>query len=282
MRQVLIAVFVVVLGGPMSCTGPEGPQGPAGPPRPSLIWTIGAVGRSRAWEPGSDASVTVWNAPEIPDVDVNDRRVPFYLRREWLWFRDEDFPIAAGDSAVLTIAYTKIDGVAGTAEAHISIPGQFEITSHDTSTLVEIPVGTGLTVNWSSSSGADVYSAYLYFYYDYLDTLGNWKNYTCTVDTLLTATSVTFAPSGLFPNAGEIDTVEWSGGYFHVSAAQGPWEEGAEGNVTGDGMGFFYGWTFGGMLGLGVSSSDLLSNGQDEGRNHIQEFLERKASQLSP
>lgn len=100
------------------------------------------------------------------------------------------------------------------------------------------------------------------------------------MDTIFTDTSVTFSSSTLFPNVGEIERIVVSGGGFAISAVAGPLKKGTEGNVTGDGIGFFYGWTFC-EFGIFILDSKYSERKREEPRNRLQKFLEQRAKKLS-
>ena len=262
---IVVSVIAALYVGLIGCEGPQGPVGPSGDSLPVYLW--GAVGAPELEE--LPAYVLISNVHEIPSVEINGIRIPFtspltgggcagYFL-QGIVFSLDDFSIPAGDSASLVVTYTKVNGNPGTARANIVLPDQFEITSHDTSSVVDIPVGTGLTVSWTSSKEADAYHVYLDLDYDYTDTSGAHQSFYFSADTLITDAFITFLPSQLFPDAGKIKAVESSRGEFDISAIAGPLWEGAEGNVTGDGIGFFYGLTFGGHLDLEVSGSEYMA-----------------------
>lgn len=197
--------------------------------------------------------MVVYHAPEIPSVTVNGVQIPWDLDNKW--FQERDFDISPGDTAELLVAYTKSDGSPGSAQSVIKVPDHFEITSHDTSLIDSLPIGGDLGVTWSSSDGADAYSVYFSIRYYYYDTTGSDRYFYYMLDTLFADTSITFASSLLFPNANEIDSLDDGFGNLDVTAVSGPIGPGAEGNITGDGIGFFHGWTYGADLYITVHDS---------------------------
>jgi hypothetical protein len=273
-RIIALSTVASVIGF-MNCKGPTGPEGPESP---SFIYVTGGVEAPTPWDSTGDAYVEVSNTSEIPVVMINGIQLhlkyPFHTS---LFYGSPDFPISAGDSANLLVWDGKVGANSRTAQANIRVPSQFEITSHDTSGIVTIVVGEELTLTWSSSSGAGNYWIDFYLDYDYRDTLGNEKQFCYSMDTLPTNTSITFSPSQLFPNMGEIDTILGSFGDFRISATHGPCQEGEEGNVTGDGMGFFVGWTYGGDLRIQVSGSEYVARTEQQSRLWLQEFISEKA-----
>lgn len=262
-KRVIWAIVLPTVSviGFMSCKGPTGPQGPEGS---SLIYIIGSVAAPTPLHSTAHAYVRVSNTPVIPTVTINGTSLPLASRPpyvpghygEIIEFKNNNFPISTGDSAKLLVTYTRPNGNPGRAEANIILPG-LEITSHDTSSDITIPFGESLTITWISH-GADAYRSVFYLCYAYYDTLGHYCSFEYRVDTLFTDTSITFFADELFPNLGIIDSIGYSSGHFNISAIAGPWHEGAEGNVTGDGIGFFYGCTWGGHLSVTVSGSEYL------------------------
>ncbi len=280
-RKVLVAIGISITLPTwfMGCTGPEGPTGPPGP---SVCFVHGFVRGPTVWTSSSLAYVTVMNTPTIPSVELNDIPVTFLGigLSPAFEFLDFDFPISPGDPAILRVSYVKDDGSPAAAHANIRLPGEFEIVSHDTSEVVSVPVGSGLTIQWSSSDGADVYWVLLESWYDYIDTTGNRQEYSCTVDTVVTDTSMTFLSSRIFPNADEIDEVTDSGGWIDLYGVSGPFEEGDKGNVVGDGIGFFCGVTFGGSIALAVEGSSYSAMDEREFEVRLREFVSDKVQEL--
>lgn len=277
MKSVEAIVFAMVVFGIgfIGCKGPVGPQGQEGP---SLIYVLGGTDSPRGYDITYDVRVRVFNIPTVPTVKVNDKVLPHNWPEAYLEFVDEDFPICAGDSAELLVTYTKLNGGSGTALANVVVPGQFEITSHEPYSIVVIPAGTGMSLTWSPSDNADVYQSSFMLYYGYSDTHGNEKEFRYSLDTLITETSVTFPASELFPNIDEIDRIRWSGGSFWVWAMAGPWQEGTEGNVMGDGIGFFCASSYGGYIEIHVSGSKCLTIRNEGFENCLQRFLMDKVS----
>lgn len=156
-RYIIVAMAfatVVLLKGLVGCKGPTGPQGPEGPTA-SLIYVLGGVELELSlFEPTPDARVKVTNSPGIPSVKINDIEVPLWSQYppysyEDLMYRDDSFPISAGDSAKLLVNYTKLDGNSGIAQAKVVLP-DLEITSHLISSWFPISVGDSVTVTWTS------------------------------------------------------------------------------------------------------------------------------------
>jgi len=239
-----IPLLLLVFVGCKGPEGPEGPTGPEGPAGPEKVYVLGKV------ENTGNVYVEVYFSPVIPWVTVNQETLDVYryegLYEGYYWdeynYYTDSISVSTGDSIHLKVDYTR-----GIATASSRVPGGFEITSHDTSQTAYISVGSDLTVSWSTSIYADFYRVYFWLYYDYYDTLGDYRRVYFHKDTCVTSTSIIFPASQLFP--ADLDSVRWStGGHFLIWAMNGPiLEPGSEGNVTGDGSGFFWGKSYCGL-----------------------------------
>ena len=279
----LTTIFIILLTVLVSgCEGLKGPEGPAGPPGPegkTLVYVVGGVESPTEWDSTGDAYVIVLNSPTIADVKINNIPIPF---RGIFEYANDNFPIRANDSAKLVVSFTKLDNTPGTARSNIKLPGNFAITSHDTSdtAVVRIQFNQPLTFTWSSSAGVEFYQIYFYLSYSYIDTAGNWRSYYFSIDSSIINTSITFPKSQLFPNANQIGTIHYSYGYFYISAMKGPYQAGQHGNVTGDGIGFFYGNTFGNELLVKIQGTFSKTTKNEIPCNTFEEFLRKKAEEL--
>jgi hypothetical protein len=211
--------------------------------------------------------VDVYESPGIPSVEVNGIRIspydPFYRTCDPYRFSEDNFPISCGDTAELLVTYPKFNGIAGTVRASIILPGQFEITSPGTPDTISL--GDSLVFRWTSSAGADAYIADFRLTYYYADTSGDNQFFEYYVyDTVLTDTSLTFSQAQLFPHLEEIDSLVYGYGNFDLSAMNGPTPDEDQGNVTGDGIGFFSGLTYGGFVTLRMSASGTMTCGAQE------------------
>jgi hypothetical protein len=268
--------LLVAIGG---CEGPEGPQGPPGT---SPVYINGWIQPHTSLDSSSHAEVEVYNIPEIPNVEINGIPIPLQYSFSWripYRFVHLDLPISAGDSTELLVTYTELDGSSGIAKAGVISPGPFEITSSDTS-YDTIAVGDSLAVRWSQSDGADIYLVRFDFQFRYTDTSGISERFYCTIDTLMSDVCITFSPTELFPPIAEIGSVEVANGHFQIWAINGPAKEGDEGNITGDGMGFFNGWTSGGSLYILVGGSDSLVNEAEEPPNRVPKLMRHRANSV--
>ncbi|KPJ52758.1 hypothetical protein AMJ39_07005 [candidate division TA06 bacterium DG_24] len=286
-RKVLMTVVIIAAAVAAGCRGSTGPAGPAGVPRETVLYVMGWAETDNWLTADTTAlvSLLVQNTPALPRVEVNGIRVPYnrfpYPSRWAYYFTSGNFPLFPGDSARLVVTGILLNGSSGIAYASTMLPGHFELTSHDTSVVDTIPLGSGLTVEWAAAYGADVYHVEFSLYYEYVDTLGSYARFECDVDTLLPDRSITFASSQLFPCLAEIDTLLYSGGRLWPSALRSyPVEEGTEGNVQGDGIGFFYGWTYGPYLRLRVGGSTLIAPGEEPRGRRLPKSLERKIRKL--
>jgi hypothetical protein len=221
----------------------EGPQGPQGNPEPTTIYASGIV-HYILYNSEVDADIDVANSPSIPGVQVNglSSSSVYKIEDDEFSFEFDDLPISLGDSVHVSITYTRPDGSPGLAESSFILPGSYEITSYPDTLAYPLLVGDSLTVEWSQSYGADCYWIWGYINYDYIDTSGINQSFHFYVDTLIADMSITLTSDLLFPDPAAIDSILYESSHFHVKPKSGPWGEGAPGNVTGDGTGFFNGW----------------------------------------
>ena len=114
----------------------------------------------------------------------------------------------------------------GTVNGTVSLPDT--ITALTLSEYDTLQLGESFTISWSGSN-AEFYSVYCD--YEWVDENGNWHwEY---LREFVTGNSITYAGS-IFSHNGEID-------YIRVQPMNGPLpEEGAVGNMSGDGNGFLY------------------------------------------
>ena len=243
-----VVFFLLLAVALVGCRGPEGPVGPEGPAGTLPVFITGYVESPFQGDTTSDVRVEVSNVSGIPVVYVNDVNIPLNMRRGTYGFFDYDFPISAGDSARLRVEHAKYDGGLGISQADVKLPGHFMITSHDTSGYDTIPFGNQLTITWNSSEGADLYHALVRLSCRYRDTTDVEQLFYLDFDTLFMDTSIIFASSEIFPDTTVVDSLIYYHGDFVISSLSGPWQEGEPGNITGDGIGYFHGWTSGAIL----------------------------------
>jgi hypothetical protein len=228
--------------------------------------------------------VDVYESPGIPGVEVNGIRIspydPFYRTSDPYRFSEDNFPISCGDSAELRVTYPKFDGIAGTLHARIMLPAQFEITSPGTPDTIAL--GDSLVFHWTSSAGADAYIADFRLTYYYVDTVGDNQFFEYyAYDTVLTDTSLTFSQAQLFPHLEDIDSLVYGYGNFDLSAMNGPTPDEDQGNVTGDGIGFFSGLTYGGFVNVRISASGTMTCEAQEPDNPAWRFSEQRIRPLN-
>jgi hypothetical protein len=262
--------------------GPAGPQGPTGPAGTSKIYVSG-----ECYETG-EVVVLIEFSPEIPRVTVNQDTLPIvdYSYSDWegVGFTfDGHIPVSVGGSANLKAVYSK-----GVATASVKVPGNFHITSPDTSHAAQIHVGLPFTVSWSASANADFYWVDFELGYSYYDTSGHYKSFYIDRGVSKTSTSITFPASELFPSDIDYlyDSCGCNGGYFDVQAMNGPKiESGSEGNVTGDGIGFFWASFYGGSLEIEIEGTAYSSSLKARKGTSREEVIKRhieKAKELDP
>lgn len=264
MKKLLIpAILLAILG----CKGQQGPAGEQGADGGGN-YIYGEVDNT------GEVFVGVYFSPVIPWVTVNQETLDVDYCDGLFTQYEDSISISSGDSL-----YLKVDCTDGIATAEARVPGDFEITSHDTSQIVYIPKDSDFTVSWSSAD-CDFYRVYFWLDCGYYDTLGNHKYFYLDIDTCVTSTSVTFPASRLFP--AYVDSITSGNGNFGVYAMNGPkLEPGSKGNVTGNGSGFFWGSAHGGDLNIRVEGSKCKA-GKERAREELRKRWFDKAKAIDP
>jgi len=225
--------------------GEDGEEGPPGPPGPEEIYVYGFV-ENTGW-----TMVDVHYAPVIPEVKVNQNVIGMWDFREGSFVFQDSIQISSGSSAQLSIDYIKDTDTLG-ATASAKVPGVFGIHSPDPTVPFFIPPGANFTVEWSAADDADFYWIDFELSYLYQDPFANLKFFSFTRRIFRTTNSITFAATQLFPDDFDQSVANVSG-YFYVDAMNGPEiQSGSVGNVTGDGRGYFWCWSYGGYLSVGI------------------------------
>lgn len=206
-------------------------------PEESKFYVVGEVTREPDYYyPDTfycDEDVSVTNVEVVPSVKINDQELELDYYGYGIEF-DGDFSLVPDTEYKLVVT-----AGSKTATATVKLPGDFSITSPNPS--YTLPKGSSLNASWGSASNAEFYDVYLYIEYDYDDTLGNYRYFYYSNDTIITETSITYGYGLLFPNLSEIDSITWGYGHIYIYALDGPaLVPGTAGNVTGDGIGFFW------------------------------------------
>lgn len=235
----------------LGCEGPEGPQGPAG----TYPIIVNGYLNASPYDTVNTAyaSLYISKAPSIATVTINDTIIPFYdFFSVDMYYRDTDFPISRGDSAHLFITYSDANGDSAIAWSDIILPGDFEIITPDTD-YIDLAFGSDIEFVWTSSIGAEAYNIGFSFSCTYYDTSGLIRySYRDLDSSPYYDTSITYTAEEIFPAPEEVDSLAYGGGHFSVNAFCGPCEEGMEGNVLGDAIGFFTANTYGGVVHIDV------------------------------
>ncbi len=171
----------------------------------------------------------------IPVMTINEDTLPL----DYVYFSPTEFGyegeitwINIGDECRFKVNYDE-----GKGEATGTMPGNFKITSPDTTYVLH--KGSKLNINWSSAKSADWYWVNIEISYSYIDTAGDYEYFDLYVDTVVDGTSLTISANRIFP--GDVDTVLWGYGDVLAEAVNGPkLEPGAKGNIKGDAVGFFW------------------------------------------
>lgn len=268
---ILLAGLILFTG----CEGPEGPQGSVGPEGPLLINVLGQIEAPTEWDPTPDAEIYIQNAHSIPSVKVNSQQIPFNGWEDFrMVFYDNNIDISIGDTANLVVNYTNLDGDSCTAQASTVLPGNFNIISHNPEETVYISQGDNLFISWNPSEGAEGYQVYFYLDYHYYDTEGNNEHYWFGYYKYVTGTSINFTAEQLFPEDLNIDYITYGWGDFDVGAVSINLAEGAMGNVTGDGYGFFVGWANGDELDIEIAGTKSIVKKENKKSDSKKKFLE--------
>ncbi len=213
-----------------------------------------------------DEGVNVSNAEAVPSVKINDRELEFYSGSRFYF--DGDFSLTPGAEYELVVT-----AGSNTATATVTLPGDFGITAPDTSYV--LPKGSSLDALWDSASHSNYYGVYLYVYYEYYDTSGTVQSFHFSSDTILSETSITYESSLLFPNLSEIDSISCGNGHFDIYAINGPsLVPGTPGNVSGDGIGFFWAKQSRESGGFDVGDATKISK-EDRARRHKEALKEQ-------
>ncbi len=168
---------------------------------------------------------------QIPLVTVNRETIPIYnSSMNWYEFYDENIFLSNRDYELI------VNTSQGRAQAKIGMPANFTIIRPDTSYIMGRD--STLTITWHKSNKATWYWLDYYISYDYEDTSGEMNSYEFTKDTILTDTVCTFAVGRFFPYY--VVTILSGEGEADIWAMDGPKVlPGTQGNITGEGQGFF-------------------------------------------
>jgi hypothetical protein len=235
--------------------GCEGDRGPAGPAGVSPIYIFGRV--ETPYPPGEDttgdAFVTVEGLDIVPSVSINNIPIAYQPGGAPLYFEDRDFHIFAGEQAVLEVKWISHDGDSLFAMSNLILPDSFSIISPDPESFT-LQLGDSITIQWSSSLGASAYYYEFSVGYDYYDASGNFHSFSFRDHSITVNTHLVLSGSELFPDLVLIDSLQSVGWVqIEVWAISGPVFEGDWGNIEGNGIGFFKGWTFGDMESFMIS-----------------------------
>lgn len=253
-KAILFCCFCLAVINFTGCEGPAGPEGPYGQAEYSVFGEVSFTSDTLP----TNAYIFISNISSIPTVKLNQDIIKFRsFYNTGTSYRDTLRTITEGDEVHLTVS-----GNQGVAGAVVRIPQQFTIQSPDPDTIYVLPSRSDFTVSWTNSNFTDYYDIYFILSYRYAPIGEETEKYFhIEVDTILSTTSLTIPASRLFP--ADFDSVSgWSYGYFQIAAINGPRPEvGTQGNVTGDGFGFFFGRSDGGYLEIIVQNSSEIDSG---------------------
>lgn len=182
-----------------------------------------------------DRNIQVYNYKgfsAIPLVKLNNEILGIYdWGINWYQFSDENIVLSNKDYE-LEVSHSD-----GTAKAKVSMPGNIRFTQPDTSYILKRE--STLVIAWQKSSKATWYWLDYYISYEYLDTAGEEDSYDISKDTVITDTFCRLEPNRFFPSY--VMNILEGEGEANVWAMDGPIiYPGSNGNVTGQGIGFFH------------------------------------------
>lgn len=258
-KEILFCCFYLAIISISGCEGPTGPVGPAGSAGQLKFSVFGEVEFTADTLP-TYTGLIVSNISSIPTVKLNQNLIKFrnlYSGGSHYW--DTLRTITEGDEVQLTVS-----GDQGVANAVVRVPQQFRIQSPNPDSLFILPPYNNFSASWTASGFSDYYNAYFYLNYEYVPIGGGTSKYfDFQLDTILSTTSITIPAVRLFP--ADYDSLAYSSysyGYFYITAFNGPrLETGAQGNVTGDGIGFFLGMSDGGHVDIQIQNSAIIDSG---------------------
>ncbi len=231
----IVGVVALVLGATYGCKKEEGAT--------TISFGTAIMGYVNRSYYGDDerrtkAYVEVDGTRLVPVVTINDDTLKlgyYYSWGEYGWYSEwskDKCDYEPGKELKLKVYHSD-----GTAEATVTLPGDFEITSpSEDDTLHQ---NKDLNISWDEATGADYYEICISIWYDYRDTSGyeDWFDFDTTIEQ--TGTSVLIPAKRLFP--AYVDSVFYGSGEISVTAISGPWiGRTIGGNVTGNGTGYFW------------------------------------------
>ena len=256
-KGILFCCFCFVAFHISGCEGPACPVGPAGQIKYSVFGQVEFTADTLP----TNAQVIVSNISSIPTVKLNQSDLRFrslYSSGSYYW--DTLRTITKGDEVQLNVKSDQ-----GEAVATVRIPQQFRIQSPNPDSIFILLPHSNFTVSWNASGLSDYYYAYFYLFYSYAPIGGGTsKQFSIEIDTILSTTSITFPADILFPADFDSLMGSWYYGYFSIQAFNGPrLEVGERGNITGDGMGFFFGKSYGGSINIRLRNSATTDSGPE-------------------
>lgn len=264
---IIFCCFCLIVICIWGCEGPTGPVGPAGKTDFSVFGMVEFISDTLP----TRTNLIVSNIASIPSVKLNQDFIKFRnLHNDGSYYWDTLRTITQGDEVQLTVS-----GDQGTAGTVVRIPQQFRIQSPDPDSIFILLPHNNFIASWAVSNFADYYNAYFYLSYRYFPIGGvTSKYFQLEVDTMLTNTSISIPAAKLFP--ADIDSIIGGYGGFHIEAVNGPrLEVGAKGNVTGDGIGFFFGKSDGGFIDIRTQNSAAENSGTKPKHNFSEKQFDR-------
>ena len=244
MKKLFILPFILTAGLLLfGCEGTEGIQGVSGENPLMVNANIEKYPSYYSSNPnGIRSFISLYHSPSVAQVYLNDTPIPIGPYGEYigssLQYAHENLPFSQGDSVHLEIIYEQTDGDTAIAWADIVIPGEFEINNVDTNYMT-VEFGEDLELSWTESYGADAYYCQVGIFYRYRSVSGDTVEFFWQDLEIHEGTSVVFDSADIYPGLAEVDSVLMFSGALFVNAISGPTQEGDDGNIQGEGIGFF-------------------------------------------
>ncbi len=273
--SVLVTFLIALPGceGDEGVAGPTGLQGEQGP----LAINVKAVLMPGEGDGGGQSITSITNSPSIPAVKYND----YNARLNQSWFVGGgrlaylcNFPMEAGDTADMEIAFTKLDGTSGLAEATVTLPDELSLVDPPGSD-VNVILGDDFEMTWNSVVGADAYMVIISFELGYYDTADVFQIHLFEEMLTITDTTISFAGSILFPDAATVSSIDYFYADADLSGISGVWNGSEINNITGDGMGFLVGLGYADDLDFGLVMPEEIIPGEADDKDQIIDYFTR-------
>ncbi len=211
----------------------------------------------------------------IPLAQINDTVLPITDFGYHYYLFSEERPFCPGNEYKMTVEHR-----GGKAEGKVAVPENFSILRPPPNFLLN--KDSSLEVLWQKAKSASYYLLSLYLHYLYLDTLGETLSLRISSDTIVNDTTIFYPNTYLFPK--NLKRIDWGEGRLNIWAIDGAYiRPGAQGNIQGEGWGFYYAINHAGEIyfRIGSKKGELIF-GKDEKRKLWQETKNELLDKLRP